>query len=85
MCTKSFFALNPRKSLKMSTFSRTSVGALFESQKMRTFYSKEIYFLAEGFVFCLFVMFHPSELSAGDAKRNIDKTAKHTHLNCNKV
>ena len=30
-------------------------------------------------------MFHPSELSAGDAKRNIDKTAKHTHLNCNKV
>ena len=45
---------------------------------------KKFNFFADGFV-CLFVMFRPSELSARDAQRNVDKTTKRTHLNCNKA
>ena len=79
-----FYTLNLQGSLKMSTFPWPSVGALCESQKWGLSKAKKSIFLAEGFV-CLFVMFHPSEMSAGDAKQNVDKIAKRSHLSCNKA
>ena len=79
-----FYTLNLQGSLKMSTFPWPSVGALCESQKWGLSKAKKSIFLAEGFV-CLFVMFHPSEMSAGDAKQSVDKTAKRSYLSCSEA
>ena len=73
MCTKSFFAFAQRKL------------GLYVSHKNEDFpKQRNLIFLAEGFV-CLFVMFYPSKMSAGDVKQNVDKTAKRSHLSCNKA
>ena len=79
-----FYNLNLCKSLKMSTFSRTLGGLYVSQKKIGLSKEKKFNFFADGFV-CLFVMFRPSELSARDAQRNVDKTTKRTHLNCNKA
>ena len=79
-----FYNLNLCKSLKMSTLKNVRRALYVSHKKLGLSKEKKFNFFADGFV-CLFVMFRPSELSARDAQRNVDKTTKRTHLNCNKA